>query len=124
MSTQPPIAETRHLEAAHWFVRVREGSLTPSERANFANWFNFSRWNRLAYEQVARVWNGAPSTADHECATDKAAPARFSWHHADAWRDAVLPLAMRWHLPRVGASGEGERQRLPVQAAAAPAGLL
>ena len=124
MRSDPPIAEVPYSEAASWFVRIEQRSLSESEWAGFGNWFNFSKWNRLAFERVSRVWRDAPSRADPQRPVDRAAPARFSWHHADAWRDAVLPLAMNWYLPRGKSAGAGERQFQPVQAAAAPAGLL
>ena len=124
MSSEPPIAEIPYFEAAGWFVRIQQKSLSQSEWASFGNWFNFSRWNRLAFEQVVRVWRAAPNCADPERPADTAVPARFSWHHADAWRDAVLPLALTWNLPGDDSGGAGQRQYLPVRAAAAPAGLL
>ena len=98
--------------------------MTESEWARFGNWFNFSKWNRLAFHQTDMVWHGAPSFAESERSQVVTPPARFSWHHADAWRDAVLPLAMHWYLPRDDSPGGGERKYLPVQAAAAPIGLL
>ena len=122
VNATPPSVETPYSEAANWFVRIRQRSLSPSEWASFGNWFNFSRWNRLAFEQVGKVWQGAPDCVDPQRSSDTAAPVRFSWHHADAWRTAVLPLAMNWYLP--GDVATRERQFLPVRAAAAPAGLL
>ena len=128
MSSEPPIPGATYTapytEAANWFVRIQQRSLTGSEWAGFGNWYNFSRWNRLAFEQVARVWRAAPGSADAERPTGRPAPARFSWHHADAWRDAVMPLAMNGFVPLDDAGGARDRQFLPVQAAAAPAGLL
>ena len=122
MKSTPPSVEAPYSEAANWFARIQQRSLSPSEWASFGNWFNFSRWNRLAFEQVGKVWQGAPGCVDPERSADTATPPRFSWHHADAWRTAVLPLAMNWYLP--GDDATRERQFLPVRAAAAPAGLL
>ena len=124
MSSDPPIAEAPYFEAANWFVRVQQRSLSRSEWASFGNWFNFSKWNRLAFEQIARVWHDAPDSVGPRQAAQRDAPARFAWHHADAWRDAVLPMAMNWYLPCNDDSPGGERQFLPIRAAAAPAGLL
>ena len=124
MSTETPVTEAPYFEAAHWFVRIRQRPLSASEWASFGNWFNISKWNRLAFEQVARVWQGAPASAGQKRPESAGAPARFSWHHADAWRDAVLPSALHWYLPSGDASGAGQRQYPPVRAAAAPAGLL
>ena len=124
MSSHPPIAEAPYLEAANWFVRVQQQSLSESEWASFGNWFNFSKWNRLAFEQVAKVWRDTPGNVAPSRSVQRPAPARFAWHHADAWRDAVLPLAMNWYLPCDGDPGGSEPQYQRIRAAAAPIGLL
>ena len=124
VSSRTPSTETPYFEAAHWFIRIEKGPLSEPEWARFGNWFNFSRWNRLAFRQVRRVWHGAPGPAESEAPVAPGPTIRFAWHHTDAWRDAVLPMALRRYFNGDEYSGAGQREFMPVQAAAAPAGLL
>lgn len=124
MSSETFSGEIPYSEAAHWFIRVNGGPLTEPEWARFRNWLNFSRWNRLAFDRVSIVWRGAPDAAAFQRRPGQVQRARFSWHHSDAWRDAVLPLAMTWLLNSDACSGTGASAYRPVQAAAAPVGLL
>ena len=124
MSSTTPTTETPYSEAAHWFLHIEQGPLSEPEWARFRNWFNFSRWNRLAFEQVQLVWRGAPGLAEFEDPVVPGRTIRFTWRHTDAWRDAVLPMALNWTFNGDEIPGAGQREFLPVQAAAAPAGLL
>lgn len=46
-----------HEEAAAWFVRRRDGICTPSEEAEFEDWYGHSEANARAYAETERAWH-------------------------------------------------------------------
>jgi len=105
MSSETFSGEIPYSEAARWFVRIKGESMSAPEWASFRNWMNVSRWNRLAFGRVGAVWRGAPDTTEISRPAQRTAGIRFAWHHSDAWRDAVLPLAMT--RPPTASAGPG-----------------
>ena len=93
-----PSKDNIYTEAASWLTRVENGSLSELERARFKRWLKSSQWNRIAFDRVSIVWHGAPKAADFELEEASATGVQFTWHYTDAWRDAVLPLALTSQL--------------------------